>query len=115
MQLHHRSGQVAYVHLGDAVALFVEHLGFEKVVEAGGSTLVRGPGSNVEIQLLGTSRSTASQGKKEQSHIGFTSDRPVEERAAMQQWCKQRGWRPNSGSGRNVSCGSICPRCSSTS
>jgi hypothetical protein len=91
MKIHHRSGQVVYRYLDDAVALFVEHLGFEHVLAQDGFAFVRQPGSNVDIQLLAGSSSITPQGNKTHSHIAFISDRPAEEREAMRLWCEGRG------------------------
>jgi catechol 2,3-dioxygenase-like lactoylglutathione lyase family enzyme len=92
------AAQIAIEHMSDAVALFVEHLGFEEVMRKDGTmaageysmSVLRAPGTNVDVQLTGMAP-IAPQGRKHLSQFGFVSDDAEGDRAAMSEWCISRG------------------------
>ncbi len=90
MQLHHRSGQVAYKHLDLAVDFFTEKLGCRVIVRMDGIVFLRQEGASVDLQLVGVPTRPAQDGK-ELSHIGFLSDDPHGDRKDLQEWLKERG------------------------
>lgn len=90
MELHHRSGQVTRRHFSDACALFVEVLGFRKVLATDTMAILHQSGSGIDIQII-CSDSFDPQGNKHQSHIGFISAHPLKDREAIRQWSEDRG------------------------
>ena len=100
MEFNQSAGQVAIDHMPDAVALFVEHLGFEEVLHMNGTladgeftmSVLRAPGTNVDVQLTGMPPVPA-QGRKHLSQLGFVSDHAEADRAALRSWCSSRDLR----------------------
>lgn len=100
MEFNQSAAQVAIEHMPDAIALFVEHLGFEEVLRMDGTmadgdftmSVLRAPGTNVDVQLTGMAP-IAPQGRKHLSQLGFVSDDAEGDRAGMREWCTSRGLR----------------------
>ena len=98
MEFNQSAAQIAIEHMTDAVALFVEHLGFEEVLHMDGTmadgdftmSVLRAPGTNVDIQLTGMTP-IEPQGRKHLSQFGFVSDDAEGDRAAMREWSTSRG------------------------
>ena len=98
VEFNQSAAQVAIDHMSDAVALFVEHLGFEEVLRMDGTmadgdfamSVLRAPGANVDVQLTGMSP-IRPQGRKLLSQFGFVSDDAEGDRTAVREWCESRG------------------------
>ena len=100
MEFNQSAAQVAVEHMPVAVALFVEHLGFEEILHMDGAmaegdftmSVLRAPGSNVDVQLTGMPP-IQPQDRKHLSQFGFVSDDAEGDRTALRQWCVSRGLR----------------------
>jgi hypothetical protein len=101
MEFNQSAGQIAIEHMSDAVALFVEHLGFEEVLHMAGTmaadgdftmSVLRAPGTNVDVQLTGMPP-VQPQGRKHLSQFGFVSDDAESDRTALREWCISRDLR----------------------
>ncbi len=90
MELHHRAGQVAQQHFDDARSLFTECLGFEEFVATEHMAILHQAGSGIDIQLI-CSEVFDPQLNKHQSHLGFISSEPKQERDLIQRWSESRG------------------------
>ena len=96
---------MAIEQMTDAVALFVEHLGFEEVLHMEGTmvadgdftmSVLRAPGTNVDVQLTGMPP-VQPQGRKHLSQFGFVSDDAELDRTALREWCISRDLRVGEG------------------
>jgi hypothetical protein len=100
VEFNQSAAQVAIEHMSDAVALFVEHLGFEEILHMDGTmgdgnftmSVLRAPGTNVDVQLTGMPP-ISPQGRKHLSQFGFVSDDAEADRAALREWCTSRDLR----------------------
>lgn len=90
MELHHRSGQVARRHFDDACALFTDCLGFDQFVATDHMAIFTQTGTGIDIQLI-CSDGLDPQHGKHNSHLGFISSRPTEDRESIRQWSDDRG------------------------
>ena len=100
MEYNQSAGQVSIDHMADAVALFVEHLGFDEILHMDGTmadgdfsmSVLRAPGANVDVQLTGMAP-IHPQGRKHLSQFGFVSDDAEGDRNALREWCAARDLR----------------------
>jgi hypothetical protein len=98
VEFNQSAAQIAIEYMPDAVALFVEHLGFEEVLHMDGTmadgdftmSVLRAPGKNVDVQLTGMAP-IPPQGRKHLSQFGFVSDDAEGDRAAVRDWSTSRG------------------------
>lgn len=97
MEFNQSAAQISIEHMPDAVALFVEHRGFEEILHMDGAmadgdftmSVLRSPGANVDVQLTGMPP-ISPQGLKHLSQFGFVSDDAEGDRAALRAWCMSR-------------------------
>lgn len=100
MLFNHAAGQISIDRMDDAVALFTEHLGFGEVfrmdrpesAEPFRMSILRQPGTNVDVQLTGM-MPVEPQGRKTMSQLGFVSDDARADIESVRRWCDERGLR----------------------
>lgn len=92
MQLHHSAHQVAAGSKDLVTELFTSKLGFREVFRNELAVLLRQDQKNVDIQFIAKFPGPGvEREEKILSHIGFTSDSPIEDLKELQEWFRERG------------------------
>jgi hypothetical protein len=98
MKLNHCSNRIKSGTVGLMQKLFVEELGFIILRALPDEVWLRQDSANVDIQFCETDEETILHPDKQNSHIAFITDKPVEELNRLDIWFNKHGYETIIGS-----------------
>jgi hypothetical protein len=98
MKLNHCSNRITKGTAGLLQKLFVEELGFILLRGLSDEIWLRQGDANVDVQFCETDEKPTSDLDKQNSHIGFITDKPEEELQKLAVWFNERGYETKIGS-----------------
>jgi hypothetical protein len=98
MKLNHCSNRIKSGTVGLIQKLFVEELGFIILRALPDEVWLHQDGANVDIQFCETNEEVILHLDKQNSHIAFITDKPVEELNRLGTWFNTHGYETRIGS-----------------